>query len=67
MYCLLSSVKEYIETHGKLSHYENIQYQTIVYALTKVVDHINKNRALPNNIFLNIKSSDSINLYLLKL
>jgi len=47
-----------------LSKYGNIQYQTAIYGLTKVVDYINKNRVLPNYIPINVKNTDSINQYL---
>ena len=65
-------IATFITNHNRAPNFAsssqgNIQYQTIIYALTKVVDHINKNRALPNSISINIKSSDPINQYIPKL
>lgn len=50
-----------------LSQYGYIQYQTAIYGLTKIVDYINKNKALPKYLSITVKSTDSLNQYLPKL
>ncbi|MBZ9570808.1 hypothetical protein KQY27_04505 [Methanobrevibacter sp. TMH8] len=59
----------FIENNNKApnyisSKYGNIQYQTIVYGLSKIGDYINKNKVLPKSLGLNVPISHTLNKYL---
>jgi hypothetical protein len=63
---LAKNVTKFIKTNKQAPNYANspigkIQFQTIVWEFSKIIEYVAKNNKLPSSVTINVKSSNPIN------